>query len=1425
MDLSQSDRDPVEVLADEFLQRRRRGESPKIAEYVERYPEHAREIRDLFPALVALEHAGPANASAPLASDQPDQSLPETIGDYRIHREIGRGAMGVVYEAEQQSLDRRVALKVLPWHALGDAVAVERFRREAKAAARLHHSNIVPVFEVGSHEDLCFYAMQLIQGQSLEKVIYELRRMRQAGATPSEPLPTQSLGAPSVRSLAMSLYADGFRPVGGSVASPDEVPTQAIPAPKLNVAAAETIRLQPADTKPIHLNPIPRTSTQATHYFRSVARIGQQAAEALAYAHSRGVIHRDIKPSNLMLDAAGVVWMADFGLAKTEDDSITRSGDLLGTLRYMAPERFRGQCQATADIYALGVTLYELLVLRAPFDSADGPALIDQITKSEPPSLASLDPTIPKDLETIVAKCLDRDPLHRYATADAVAEDLRRFVGDEPILARQLPLAERFARWSRRNRTLALSMGSIAALLILAVIISSVASASFQSLAQKEKQARVNTTSNLYQSLLHEAEATRLTRREGYREKVWSLLDEARQLDSPAVDVTQLRREAVQATGDFAGLIPTTISGLAADITAIVLSADSQTLAIGLANGSIRWHDSRSGDLLSEQAGSAKLVALRFSQQTGELISADAHGVVKSWKRDGDGKWTPTVLKALGAQVMALVVDTQDRIVAAYQPSGLYAPIHIVDLRSQQTTSVTPRQNLRSVSLSSDGTMLAGVSAEDIFVWNTRTGELIERTYANLGTLLSASFARDNKSLLCTCDQGIAIFDLPNLKQQTFMRIDHVPAGAFNPDGSQAAFADSARQVMLWSFSSNREVAALTHPGTQSIHSVAFSGDSKLLASADSQSVRVWNLAGPSERVTLAGHRASVIASCFAEEGARLLTAAKDHSLSLWIAENASRIATLGFAESIDAVAANDALHLAVVGGIQNLQVVDTYSLRSLAKLPHSLGKVAAIRIAPDGKKFAACGEDGIALFAISGSHESKDVTIEKALQVSQASAHSLSMSSDGQLIAWIDRERRVRLFDLAERVEWSLSCPRVSGGQHTLAFAGNQHILLVNQEGQMLEWDAITDRQISKFDLKDARVNQLAAVAGYVAIEAEPLTVSILNLNSRERLFAFRQEQAGISSMNWSGDGRRLAVGLRDGGLAIWDLRELRTKLATVKLDWEEGPAPKANVNRAPLEALNAAIKESPEDLALAHRRAVILSRLGRSDAAMTDLDKLVGQEHDDAHSARAVVNARLGKWNEAAADALKAATLDRDSFENAVNAAILLARAGDSEKYHAHCADMKKRFQEVSPEQLERLATASLLLPGTSAKDLPLSRLETALLPGSSIQLSSGKIHTLLALAAYRAKDLDRVAAEIRKAQEDPEYSRSPRLQALSFVILAMVEKEVGKPRIAPESLTAAKQFAGADAWQAASGEIAAERIVFNVLYAEAAKLILNQ
>jgi serine/threonine protein kinase/tetratricopeptide (TPR) repeat protein len=394
--------------AERYFEAAARGEQPSLTEYAQRYPQIAADIRDVFPALALV---GDSIASTGGSRPQELFDAPHQLGDYRLIREIGRGGMGIVYEAEQLSLGRRVALKVLPFAATLGSAQLQRFNNEARAAAALKHPHIVGVHSVGIERGVHYYAMELIEGRSLAEVAEQLR----AGSHP-----------------------EGARQGARSQNS-------ALPAPSSPLLA---------DTSPVAALSTLNTS-QPAEYFRSIAHLGIQAADALDYAHQMGIVHRDIKPSNLLVDDNAHLWITDFGLALTQSEAgLTMTGDLLGTLRYMSPEQAAGKrlpLDHRTDVYSLGATLYELLAQRPAFASAERATLLREIAEVDPPPLRKINSAIPVDLETIVSKAMEKDAADRYSSAKELAQDLRQFLENRPIAARPATLVQRATKWSRRH--------------------------------------------------------------------------------------------------------------------------------------------------------------------------------------------------------------------------------------------------------------------------------------------------------------------------------------------------------------------------------------------------------------------------------------------------------------------------------------------------------------------------------------------------------------------------------------------------------------------------------------------------------------------------------------------------------------------------------------------------------------------------------------------------------------------------------------------------------------------------------------------------------------------------------------------------------------------------------------------------------------
>jgi serine/threonine protein kinase/tetratricopeptide (TPR) repeat protein len=406
-------------VADEFIERLDRGEQPDIEELARRHPEAAAVLRQVLQALQLVRLSGPPSGASGLAAAA-EAPVTGVLGDFRIVREVGRGAMGVVYEAVQVSLGRRVAVKVLPLAAALDARQLQRFKNEAQAAAHLLHQHIVPVYAVGYERGVHYYAMQFIDGHTLAALIHQLRQR-------------DGLGPPT-RASATASASEAILPAT---------------EPYVSEAAADTASRPAAALSTEH-------SGQSPAFFRTAARLGAQAAEALEHAHQLGVVHRDVKPANLLLDGRGELWVTDFGLAHCQSQAgLTLTGDLVGTLRYMSPEQAlaqQGGVDHRTDVYSLGATLYELLTLEPVFDGRDRQELLRQIAFAEPRPPRKLNPALPGELETIVLKALGKDPAERYATAQELADDLGRYLRDEPIRAKRPTRWQRLKKWSRRHR-------------------------------------------------------------------------------------------------------------------------------------------------------------------------------------------------------------------------------------------------------------------------------------------------------------------------------------------------------------------------------------------------------------------------------------------------------------------------------------------------------------------------------------------------------------------------------------------------------------------------------------------------------------------------------------------------------------------------------------------------------------------------------------------------------------------------------------------------------------------------------------------------------------------------------------------------------------------------------------------------------------
>lgn len=475
----QDERSQLELLAERYVELDRQGQAPDIEDFVVQNPELESEIRELFPVMLMLDQGGRTRSDLPPTTLGSGVGPGKEIGDYELLRPIGRGGMGIVYEALNRNLGHRVAIKLLPT-SMDRPKLRERFMREASAAARMNHPNIVRVFEYGNALGHHYYVMSLIEGIGLNLVIARIgtdsesdRRPSTLAMRPAEVstsrAPKSEPASPENAGKDSTVPDSSTQPVGSTPLSFDMSKTAKSAGYKDDVRPSDVSTVRPSNR------------------WEWSAGIALQAADALAYAHRMGVIHRDIKPGNLLLDEQDTLYVTDFGLVKLADDSsITETGDLLGTLRYLPPEAIQGNFDERGDVYGLGLTIYELLSGQPAFSEQEHGKLLHAIAMGDFIPLEKLVPRVPKDLAQIVRKATDADLSLRYASAKELHEDLNHFLAGEPVSARPASLAYRATRWVSRNRGISALAGTLFAVLTFATAGAVINANHFRTLASEK---------------------------------------------------------------------------------------------------------------------------------------------------------------------------------------------------------------------------------------------------------------------------------------------------------------------------------------------------------------------------------------------------------------------------------------------------------------------------------------------------------------------------------------------------------------------------------------------------------------------------------------------------------------------------------------------------------------------------------------------------------------------------------------------------------------------------------------------------------------------------------------------------------------------------------------------------------------------------
>ena len=1118
--------DLPELIEEEFIVRANCGDAPSLEEYQLRFPDV---VFDLDTARVGREQPPPA--APPL----------QRLGDYRILREIGRGGMGVVYEAEQLALGRHVALKVLPGEALAHPQLVDRFQREARAAAQLHHTNIVPVFGVGEADGRYFYAMQFIAGAGLDDLLKELQALRTSSTSESrsdidasEGKPNSPAATPNVaRSLLQGDLAQTFVPgsARGDTAAtvvprtgtgPDgsESPTepQAHSDTAADGSSASVLLGEDAGSQ--------LTSNRRT-LWHAVARIGVQAADGLDYAHQRGILHRDIKPANLILDQQGIVWITDFGLARIEsEENLTRTGDVMGTLRYMPPEALEGSNDGRSDIFSLGLTLYELLCLQPGYNENERSRLIQSIMEANVQPLREVEPGVPRDLETIVHKCLDREPSGRYQSAGELRDDLERFLHDEPIQARRVSLLERLIRWSRRNKGVAASLATILLLLLSAAIISSLAAARFNQLAQdkedladQREEQRLAAYSARDEAQLRRREADAAKERaeqlaEQNRRQLYTsqmlVAAEALKIDTGIGRVRQILENWIPKPGetDLRGWEWYYLQGLCHQEEASL--PNNVAKVRGLA-----W--SQSGDgLLVAHNGS------RFSEYASDWVSvrhrveAFRGAIGVAWNRDR------TRLAASG-------YDGQFRIFS--WPDG------------EMLVERTLTRRYEGLGWSSNGRWVA-CACDDrphLLVLQADNGEEVLRLNVD-GNAPSFAFHPTEPRLAFRDGWTTRVVEIPDgseLASFEYPRVGQMTAIGWSPDGSQLVECIPGSVRIR-----DMESGEVTHesPASGRLSSVVWHDQGGIAVASWDGTASILNPVTGEIVRKFRGHRNWVTRLAWSPDGERLATGGPSEPPRIW---NPNRqtgdFSVPGFYWSGSSWSPDSrTLAMAVQHRIHFWNVDDRREVfdRRIA-LPEDQ-RVITVEYSPDGKRLAYIQERG--RIAVLNPANGDIIRVlnegtEQRMTASQ-STQLLSWSADGRRLAAMLPTGEATLWDVATGEIVTQQRPTGSVNLLSVALHPDGKRIAMGTTGGVHLWE---ENATEVCALSDSWAPGVAwALDGRWVIGVGPytelFTVALIDSEQREPPIYYRGATRWANTFALSPDGTRLAAGCDDGSACVWD-------------------------------------------------------------------------------------------------------------------------------------------------------------------------------------------------------------------------------------------------------------------------------------------------
>jgi WD40 repeat protein/predicted Ser/Thr protein kinase len=1020
----------------ELEYRWRAGEVPRAAEY---------ELR--FPSLAKVDEQIAAARREAFGLNGSDQLLPERIGEYRLLRLIGRGGMGVVYEALHERLDRRVALKLLGRMSLADSIARERFRREAEATAKLEHPNIVQVFEVGEHQGQPFLALEYVPGPSL---------------------------------------ADQWK--------------------------------------------------QARQSPREGAELVEQLARAIHYAHEQGIVHRDLKPANVLISPDRPK-ITDFGLAQhLEETGLTITGEIVGTPDYMAPEQTLGKCSQrtigkAADIYALGAILYTALTGRPPFQGATPLDALELVRMQEPILPSRIASAVPRDLETICLKCLEKDPLRRYPSADALADDLRRFMNGESVLARRAGQVERLRRWCRRNPVTA--VGSVLGLvvLLLAVGFASSHSVTLQ-LRHEQKQTK---------AALQDVQ-TQKTRAE---QNAKQLAEQQILTQSALVEAKRFRRQAEELS-------------------------TSLSMERGLT--------------LLEQGDVARgMLLLGHCLQIAPAEDADLHHVIRSN--------LAAVHRQLPLQLHAVLEHRGEVRAVAFSPDGKFLLAGGRNNRPQLWDVATGEPiggplphpgELKSVAFSHDGTFMVTAGTDKTGrIWKASTREPIGEPLEHPHHVHSIALSPDSQLLATGCYDGTTtLWDLPaGTKRRAWKQLGPVHAIAFSRDGQRLVTGNAMRRAQVWSAEAGDPLGeAMLHPGE--VFAVAFQPDGLgIVTGCEDGTAHFWDSTTGLPASFPIVHRGPVRAVGYSSDGKTLWTGGAYGQVRLWDAATMTPLRTPIHHQSVIHTVAQtaDGRYLATgsADGMARIWVKPEISETNLV-IPHKhlvyclalspdgqtvvsgtadptaqlwnattgapigkplVHKASIMRVAfsPDGETIVTGSTDNTARLWKAGSGEPIGPPMQHANQV-----YSVMFSPDGETVVTGCKDNTLRLWNAktGEPLGEPIAHP---DWVHCAVYSPDGETIVTGcEDGALRFWNPATREFIGPPIQHRGPVKAVAFSPNGTKLLTgtwDDHTARLWDAQTREPISPPLAHQEHVLAVAFSPDGKTIATGAWDGAARLWDV------------------------------------------------------------------------------------------------------------------------------------------------------------------------------------------------------------------------------------------------------------------------------------------------